>query len=153
GYPLALGALYLALVALTRPSKWNQLGFFAIASLAAFARVQYVVLFAAFVAAVLVTRRREALRTHRLTLGVTAAALLAVAALGPAHLLGYYSAVVHLHVGLGALRWVGTDLFLIAIGSGVVLVPGALIGLAGMRTRAEASFTVLTLLYAAAILF
>ncbi len=153
GYPLALGALYLALVALTRPSRWTQLAFFAVASLAAFARVQYVVLFAAYLGAVAVTRRREALQTHRLSLGVAVAGLLAVVAAGPTRLLGYYSAVLHLHLGLDTLHWIGTDLFLIALGSGVVLVPGAVVGLAGMRTRAEASFTVLILLYAAAILF
>jgi hypothetical protein len=153
GYPLALGALYLALVALTRPSRWTQLAFFAVASLAVFARVQYVVLFAAYLGAVAVTRRREALQTHRLTLGVAVGGLLAVVAAGPTRLLGYYSAVLHLHLGLDTLHWIGTDLFLIALGSGVVLVPGAVVGLAGMRTRAEASFTVLILLYAAAILF
>ena len=153
GYPLALGALYAAFVALTRPSARTQLAFFLLASLASLARVQYVILFGAYLAALMVTRRRDALRTHRLSLGIAAAGLLGALALGPSRALGYYSTVVHLHVGLDTLHWIGTDLFLIAVGSGVVLIPGALVGLAGFRTRTEASFTALVFFYVAALLF
>ena len=74
-YPLALSALYAAVVALERPTRRSQLAFFALACLASLARVQYVVLIAAYFAALLVTRRREALRTHRLSIGLLAGSL------------------------------------------------------------------------------
>jgi hypothetical protein len=153
GFPLALTAFYAAFVALMRPSTRTQLAFFGLASLASFARVQYVVLFAVYLAALVVTQRRGALRTHRVSLGVVVAGLLAAVAVGPSRMLGYYSVVLHLHVSLGTLHWIGTDLFLIAIGSGIAMVPGALVGLAGARTRAEVTFAALAAFLTAALLF
>src|SRR5689334_6403705 len=50
-YPLVLGALYVGLVALTRPTRRAEVGFVALAALATAARVQYVILFAAFAVA------------------------------------------------------------------------------------------------------
>jgi hypothetical protein len=66
--------------------------------------------------------------------------------------LGYYSAVAHLHVGLGLLRWAALDVFLLAIASGVVLVPGALVALAHPWGRRERAFALLTGLLALGLL-
>lgn len=151
-YPLVLATLYAAVVALTRPTRHAQLAFLAFAFLATFARVQYVILFAAYFGALLVTRRGSALRTHRLSLGVLLGAALGAVALGPGRVLGYYRGVVDLHAGSATLHWIGTDLFLLAVAAGVVLVPGALVGLATARGRKQASFAVLAALYAAALL-
>ena len=151
-YPLVLSALYAAVLALERPTRWTQLAFFALAAIATLARVQYVVVFAAYLAALLVTRRREALRTHRLSLGIVVAAGVVSVALGPSRLLGYYSAVIDLHAGLWTLHWMTTDLFLIAVASGVVLVPGALIGLMTARGRTEQGFAAVTAFFSAALL-
>jgi Dolichyl-phosphate-mannose-protein mannosyltransferase len=152
-YPLALSALYAAVVALERPTRRSQLVFFALACLASLARVQYVVLIAAYFAALLVTRRREALRTHRLSIGLLAVGGAAAVALGPARTLGYYSVVVNLHVGIGTLHWMTTDLFLIAIAGGIALVPGALIGLATAKGRGETSFAAMIAFYVGGLLF
>ncbi len=151
-YPLALSALYAAVVALERPTRRTQLAFFALACLASLARVQYVVLVAAYVSALIVTRRRETLRTHRLSIGLLAAGGAAAVALGPARTLGYYSVVVHLHPGLGTLHWMTTDLFLIAVAGGIALIPGALVGLTTARGRGETSFAVLTAFYTVGLL-
>ena len=42
-YPLVLGAIYLGVCALSQPTRRNQLGFSALAVLATFARIQYVI--------------------------------------------------------------------------------------------------------------
>lgn len=151
-YPLALGALYAAVVALERPTRRTQLAFFTLACLASLARVQYVVLVVAYFGALIVTRRRDAFRTHRLSIGLLVAAGAAAVALGPARTLGYYSVVVHLHAGIGTLHWMSTDSFLIAIAGGIALVPGALVGLATARGRGETSFAALTAFYTAGLL-
>ena len=151
-YPLALSAVYAAVVALERPTRGTQLAFFAVAGLATLARVQYLLLFAAYLGALLLTRRRDVLRTHRLSLGVVTVAGLVALALGPGRTLGYYSVVVDLHAGLGTLHWMTTDLFLIAVASGVVLVPGAVVGLATAHGRSERSFAALTAFYTLALL-
>jgi Dolichyl-phosphate-mannose-protein mannosyltransferase len=152
-YPLALGALYAAVVALERPTRRSQLVFFALACLASLARVQYVVLVAAYFGALVVTRRRDALRTHRLSIGLLGVGGAAAVALGPARTLGYYSVVVDLHAGIGTLHWMSTDLFLIAVASGIALVPGGLIGLATAKGRGETSFAAMTAFYTGGLLF
>jgi hypothetical protein len=144
-YPLVLSALYAAQVALERPTRRNQAAFLAFAALATLARVEYVVLVAAYFGALIATRRRGALKTHRLSLGLLLAAGGAATALGPARTLGYYSVVVDLHAGLTTLHWMGIDLFLLTVACGVVLVPGALVGLATARGQRDASFAALTI--------
>jgi hypothetical protein len=133
-YPLVLGAVYLGVCALSRPSRGTQLGFAALAVLATFTRVQYVFLPVVFVAAALVVERRSvrAVWTRfRLSLVLYAAPLAFAAALGPRRLLGYYSGVADLHVRPGAIvHWLGTDSMLLAYAAGFALVPGAVAGLA-----------------------
>src|SRR5438067_12388820 len=61
-YPLVLGAVYAGVCALEAPSRRSHVAFVALAGLATFARVQYVVVPAAFVVAALVLERRRLLR-------------------------------------------------------------------------------------------
>jgi len=151
-YPFALGAIAAAVAALERPTRRGQLLFLALAFLATFARVQYVVLPAAFVVAAFAVDRLRAFRTQRLPLALISAPVLAALALGPSHALGYYSRVVHLHVGGALLHWAARDLLLLALASGVVLVPGALAGLVRARGRGETAFAAFAAVFAAGLL-
>lgn len=155
-FPLVLGAICAGVYALARPARGAQLAFVALSGLATFARVQYVILPVAFVAAAVLLERRHVLRTHRLPLALFALPALGVLALGPGRLLGYYSGVAHLDVQLGeVVHWAGVDAMMLAYSAGWVLIPGALIGLAlalvRPRSAAERAFATLTLLFAAGL--
>src|SRR5947209_4776866 len=151
-YPFALGAIAAGVWAIDKPSRRGQLLFLTLAFLATFARVQYVVLPAAFVVAAVAVDRKRVLRTQRLPLLLMGLPLLGVLALGPGRLLGYYSSVGSLHVGGKLLTWAATDLFLLAFASGVILVPGALVALARPRGRTESAFAVFVAVFAAGLL-
>ena len=150
-YPFAMGALAAGVAALDRPTRRTQLLFLTLAFLATFARVQYVVLPAAFVVAALVVDRRRMLKTQRLPLVLMALPLVVAVALGPARVFGYYSNVTNLHVGGQLLRWAGIDLFLLAFSTGIVLVPGALVALARPRGRTETAFAALGAVFGAGL--
>ena len=155
-YPLVLGGIYAGVCALERPTGRAQLAFVALSGLAAFARLQYVVLPAAFVVAAFVLERRRALRVHRLPLGLFALPVAGALAVGPSRVLGYYSGIEHLKVGAGSiLHWAAVDAMLLAYSSGWILVPGAAVALAlalaRPRTRAERAFAVLLVVYAAGL--
>jgi dolichyl-phosphate-mannose-protein mannosyltransferase len=132
-YPLVLGAVYLGVCALSRPTRLAQLGFAALAALATFTRIQYVFLPVVFLAAAVVVEGgsvRAAVRRFRLSLALYAAPLALIAALGPTRLLGYYSGVADLGVKPVEIgHWLGTDALLLAYSAGFALVPGALAGL------------------------
>jgi hypothetical protein len=151
-YPFALGALAAGVAALERPTRRRQLLFLGLAGLATFARVQYVVLPAAFVVAAVVVDRRRVLTSQRLPLVLMGLPFAGAVALGPARVFGYYASVTHLHVGGALLLWAGIDLFLLAFASGIVLVPGALVAVARPRGRTETAFAALTTLFAAGLL-
>ncbi|MGB2875297.1 MAG: glycosyltransferase family 39 protein [Gaiellaceae bacterium] len=152
-YPLVLGAIYLGVCALSRPSRGSQLGLALLVGLATFTRIQYVFLPLVFIAAALVVERgsvRAVVRRFRLSLVLYAAPLALVAALGPKRLLGYYSGVANLGVKPVAIgHWLGTDALLLAYAAGFALVPGALAGLAFClwrpRSREESGFAAFTL--------
>ncbi|HEX6701347.1 MAG TPA: glycosyltransferase family 39 protein [Gaiellaceae bacterium] len=144
-YPLVLGAVYAAVCALEARSRRSQIAFVALAGLATFARVQYVVVPAAFVVAAIALERRRFLRVHALPFALLAAPVVAAAALGPSRILGYYSGIAHLKVGAGSIaHWAATDAMMLAYSAGWILVPGALAGiglaLARPRSRAERAF-------------
>src|SRR5436190_376204 len=155
-YPLVLGGIYAGVCALERPTRRAQLAFVGLSGLAAFARLQYVVLPAAFVVAAFVLERRRALRVHRLPLALLALPVAAALAIGPSRVLGYYSGIAHLKVGAGSiLHWASVDAMLLAYSSGWILVPGALVALvlalARPLGRAERAFAVLLVVYAAGL--
>jgi hypothetical protein len=151
-FPLALGAVAAGVAALERPSRRSQLLFLALALLATSARVQYIVLPAAFCVAAFAVDRQRALKTQRLPLALMTLPVLAALALGPTHVLGYYSRIVDLHVGGELLTWFATDLFLLAFAAGIVLVPGAVAALARPRGRTETAFAALAATFAAGLL-
>ncbi|MFL5954332.1 MAG: hypothetical protein ACJ76I_09525 [Gaiellaceae bacterium] len=151
-YPFALGAIVAGVAAIDKPSRRSQLLFLALALLATFARVQYVVLPVAFLFAAVAVDRRRVFSTQRLPLALVCVPVLGALALGPSRLLGYYSSVGNLHVGRQLLTWAAADLFLLALASGVVLVPGAVVALARPRGRAETAFAALTATFAAGLL-
>ena len=151
-YPLVLTAIAVGLAALQRPSWRLQLAFLAVAGLATFARVQYVVIPVAYLVAAVALDRRSVLRTQRTLLIVCALPLLAAFAAGPSRVLGYYSRVTSLHLNTGVLHWGAASLFLLAYASGMFLVPGALVGLARPRGRTEQAFSVLVAALAALLL-
>jgi hypothetical protein len=131
-YPLVLAALYTGVLALAEPTRRSQIGFVAFTALAAFARIQYVVLPLVFLLAALLVERgsvRRVLSRRRLVFGLFAAVALALLALGPAHTLGYYHGVLDEHFSPSAIvHWTAVDAMLLAYSSGWIAVPGALVG-------------------------
>ena len=161
-YPLVLAAVAAAVAALERPSRRSQLAFVAFAGLATFARVQFVVLPACFLGAILLTglrerRMRAALREQTLPLALFALPLLVTLAVGPSRVLAYYQGVVHVGLDpLAILKGSGMNLLVLLYASGFVIVPGAILGLvlllARPRTRGELAFGAMTLVLAAFLL-
>ena len=141
-YPLALAAIYLAVRVLDEPTRRTQVTLVTACGLATFARIQYIVLPAAFVVAALVVEQgnvRRVVSRLRLSLGLVAAPLLLALALGPSRVLGYYSGIADLQAHPGRiLHWLATDSMLLAYASGCVLVPGALVGLVYALARPAA---------------
>ncbi|HSP70771.1 MAG TPA: hypothetical protein VLN26_00275, partial [Gaiellaceae bacterium] len=147
-YPLALGAVAAGVVALERPTLRTQGLFLALAGLAALARIQFVVLPAAFALALVAVglrerRLRRALREQRLPLSLFGLGALAVGVVG----VGYYNDIFSLH----PVRWLnalGANALVLVYASGWVIVPGALVGLAlalvRPRDRRELCFAALT---------
>jgi hypothetical protein len=152
GYPLALAALYVGVLAIDKPTRRRQLGFLALALLATFARVQYIILPAAFVLSAILVDRRRVFRTQRLPLVLLALPILGGFALGPSRFLGFYSGTAHLHVGTGLLKWSVTEVLLLTLIAGVVLVPGAIVALARPRGRTETAFSTFGAIFAAGLL-
>jgi hypothetical protein len=161
-YPLALGAVATGVAALAQPARRTQILFVALAGLAAFARIQFVVLPACFLAAVLIVglrerRLRAALREQLLPLGLLAVPVAAALVLGPSRVLAFYGGVVDTDVDPAALvANSGRNLFVLLFAFGFVLAPGALLGLglalARPRTRAELAFASLTVVLTGALL-
>lgn len=150
-FPLVLAALCSGVAALERPQARTQIAFLVFAALATLARMQYVVLPLAFVAAALVLDRRAVLRRHRLPLALLALPVLAAFALGPSRVLGLYAPIAGLHVNGQFATWALLDLFLLAFSTGIVLTPGALVALARPRGRTELAFAALAVTFVACI--
>jgi Dolichyl-phosphate-mannose-protein mannosyltransferase len=148
-YPLVLTALYLGVRALEKPTWKAQVAFVLVAGLAAFARIQYVVLPIAFLCAALLVERGR-VRRYWPTLALLALPGVAVAALGTSRVLGYYSTIGHDHVPVfAALKWAALDTMMLFYSAGWILVPGALVGLTlalvRPRTRVESAFGALAI--------
>ena len=161
-YPLALGAVAVGTVALARPGLRLQLAFLALAGLATFARVQFAVLPLCFLMAVILIglrdrRVRRTLREQWLVFGAVVIPVVAFVALGPSRALGFYEGILDLEIGSPELaKWFGTDAMLLAYAAGVVLAPGALLGLwlalRRPRSREELAFGALTAPFLVALL-
>ena len=150
-YPLVLTAVWLGVRALELRTARAQIVFVLVAGLAAFARIQYVVLPVAFACAALILDRRR-VKAYWPTVALLVLPGIAVAGLGVSRVLGYYSLVAHQHVPvLSALKWAAIDTMMLAYSAGWVLVPGALLGLVYAlvrpRLRAEHAFAAFTLCF------
>ncbi|HSE80219.1 MAG TPA: hypothetical protein VLA87_00840 [Gaiellaceae bacterium] len=161
-YPLALGAVAAGTLALARPSLRLQLAFLALAALATFARVQFAVLPFCFLAGVLIVglrerRVRSVFREQALVLGVVVIPVLAFVAVGPTRALGFYEGILDLDLASPELAtWFGADAMLLAYAAGVVLAPGAVLGLwlalRRPRSREELAFGALAAPFVVALL-
>ena len=151
-YPLVLGALYAGVVALQAPSRRSQLSFVGLVGLATFARVEYVVLAVAFVIAAVLLDGRRAARLQRLPLVLFGGVAIGVVALGPSRVLGFYSAVVRLHLDGSFVRWAALDLLFLALAGGVAIVPGAVVGLFRGGDRGARAFGALVVPFALAVM-
>ena len=155
-YPLVLAAIYAAIAALDSPSRRAQCAVCGWVCLAAFARVQYVLLIPVFVVAAFVVERgsvRQFQKSFGLATALFAALAVAAIATGPQRLLGTYQAVFHLRAPLHTVvSQVGIHALLLPFAAGVVLVPGALIGLSRAllrpAARVERAYAAITTLFA-----
>ena len=159
-YPLVLSAVYAGVCVVSEPTLRAQLAFAVFSALSVFARIQYVIVPVAVLAAELVADRFNVVRAVRrvwlaLSLLIVPPALL-LATLGSERLFGVYANGDHaIHAG-SILRWVGLEAMLLTYSSGWVIVPGALAGVAVAlfrpRTRAEHAFAVTSVVLAGGLL-
>ena len=161
-YPLVLAAVAAAVRTLARPTRANVAATTGFVLLATFTRLQFAILLPCILvaaAAVLVReqRVRTTLRSHwRLgALLLVATAGLAIA--GPARDTGYYPSFLHVGLSVSATaQSLALNALIIVIGSGFVLVPGAILGaVAGIKApqdRAELAFSCLAPIVTLALL-
>jgi hypothetical protein len=141
-------AIAVCVRALAVPSPRRDLIALAVLAVAVVTRAQFVVLPLAFLVAILLVGRP--LRRHTTALAALTAATVAGLVFG-ASVLGFYSGARELEYPLAeALRWSGWTAALLPFAAGLMVVPGALLGLGfGLlrpRTAAERGFASLTAL-------
>jgi len=147
-YPVFLLATAVCVRALAAPSKSRDLIALAVLLLAVLTRAQFVVLPLVFVVAILLVGRP--VRRHAVALlALGGGAALGLAA--GASVLGFYEGARSLEYPLGeTLRWTGWTAALLPFGAGLLVVPGALLGIAFAlrrpRSAAERAFALLTAL-------
>lgn len=145
-YPLVTWSIYFGIRALHRPTARDQTLFVVLAGLAAFARVQFIVLPAAYVGAALVAR--TPLRRLKLSFALLAVPAAAFVVAG----LGYYSGIADFQLDPpGIAHWLATDAMLLAYAAGWLIVPGALVGLVLARAGVERAFAVFVAIFGAGL--
>jgi hypothetical protein len=159
-YPLVLSAIYAGVCVVSQPTLRAQLAFTVFSALGVFARVQYVIVPVAVLAAELVADRFRVVQAVRrlwlaLVLLIIPPALL-LATLGSARVFGVYANGSHAVHPLSILHWVGLEAMLLTYSVGWAIVPGALGGLAVVlfrpRGRAEIAFAVTSVLLVCGLL-
>jgi hypothetical protein len=146
-YPVFLLALAVAVRELARPTRAWGIALVGVFGLAAATRIQFLALPLVWALVVALGGRRE-VRRHVVPLaGLALLAALGLAA-GPS-VLGIYAGVTELLADpAGIARWAALTGILLPFAAGVVVVPGALLGLGGLlaspRSRAERAFARLT---------
>jgi hypothetical protein len=146
-YPVFVTAFAVLVRALDAPSARWGLAAIAVSAVAVGTRVQFVALPLVFAA--LVAARPRELRRHTVpALGLVA--LVAAALVGGTALLGTYSGLTLLDYDpWQVIRWSGWTAALLPFAAGLVIVPGAILGLslgaARPRSRTEAAFARLAL--------
>ena len=159
-YPLVLAAVYAGVCVVADPMRRTQIAFAVFSAAAVLARIQYVVVPLAVLAAELVADRGNVVRSiRRLWLAIlllAAPPILLFGTLGSNRVLGVYATGSHALHPASILHWVGREVMLLAYSGGWAIVPGALAGLAlaafRPQRRADLAFAVTTVLLAAALL-
>jgi hypothetical protein len=161
-YPLVLAAVATGVRALDRPSLRTLAAFLAFVLLATFARLQFAVLLPCFLVALvgMFAREQRVKQTLRRHWRAGAGLVLATAALalaGPARSTGYYPSFLHVGIDIGNLvSNLGLNTLILAIGTGLVLLPGSILGIATAiersSVRAELAFALMTLAVTIALL-
>jgi MFS family permease len=147
-YPVFLLALAVAVRELAQPSHAWGVALVGAFGLAAATRIQFLALPLVWALVVALGGRRE-LRRHLLPLGGLGLAGAAGLAAGPS-VLGIYAGVTELFADPGGIaRWAALTAIVLPFAAGVVVLPGAVLGLASLlarpRTRAEHAFARLSL--------
>jgi hypothetical protein len=147
-YPVYLLAVAVCVRALAEPSHRWSLAAVLVLMLAVFTRAQFIALPIVFLVAVLVVGRP--LRRHVVALASLGALGAAVAVQGVSGL-GFYAGAGKLdYAALETLRWAGWTAGLLPFAAGMLVVPGAILGLgyavARPRSRAEVAFGTMALL-------
>ena len=136
-YPLVLAAVATGVRALDRPSARSIAAFVGFVLLASFARLQFAVLLPCFLVALVGVLAREqrvkaTLRRHWRSGAALVLATVALAAAGPARSTGYYPSFLHVGIDVGNLvSSLGLNALILAVGTGLVLLPGAILGAVG----------------------
>lgn len=141
-YPLAVAVAWAAVRSVERPTVRSQALVLVLAALAATARIQLAVLPLCYVLGVVVARRA---REQRLAIGAVVLVLLLGLALALTASVGIYGDVTEYRVDpLDGVRGFGATALVLALASGWVLVPGAVLGivlaLARPRSPGETAF-------------
>ena len=147
-YPIFLLAVGVCVRALEAPSPRRDLLAVAVLGLAVLTRVQFLVLPLVFVLAVFLVGRP--IRHHATALALLAGAAMAFVVVGTSAL-GYYSGADELEYSLAeTIRWGGLTAALLPFTTGLLVVPGAVVGLGfGLvrpRSAAERPFAAVTAL-------
>ena len=161
-YPLAAGAIAAATVAIGRGSRRAQVLFLVLAAAATLARIQLLVLPMAYVLATIVV----AIRTHSIRRVLREQAVVATALTLPlllvlamrGRLLGVYAHFGRVDAGgIGGIAGrLGVNCLILLYGSGWIIVPGALIGIAAAlarpRSRTELAYGAVAVSFGLAVL-
>jgi hypothetical protein len=147
-YPLVLAAIAAGLRAIDEPTRRRQVAFLVFAALASLARVQFVVLVPAYLAAAVVTERGAVVRRHKVALAAVVPVLVVALVAG----LGYYARLGHTRLSVGFFAWVLRESFLLTLVAGVVVVPGAIAALLRPGDRRERVLAVFFGTFAALLL-
>jgi hypothetical protein len=161
-YPLVLAAVATGVRALDRPNARTIAAFVAFVLLASFARLQFSILLPCFLVALVGMLAREqrvkaTLRLHWRAATALVLGTVALAAAGPARSTGYYPSFLHVGINVGnVFSSLGLNALILAVGTGLVLLPGAILGVVGAierpRLRAELAFALLTVTVTVALL-
>jgi hypothetical protein len=152
-FPVFLVAVAVAVKAIAEPSARMDLATVVVLGVAVLTRAQFLILPAAFVLAVLLVGRP--LRRHVVALSALGVLGVAGLVLGTSSL-GFYNGARELdYPALETLRWAGWTAALLPFAAGMLVVPGAVLGLVYAtgrpRDRSEAAFGVLTALLVAGL--
>ncbi|HEX7256313.1 MAG TPA: hypothetical protein VF236_10335 [Gaiellaceae bacterium] len=152
-YPVFLVAVAVSVRAIAKPSRrWDAFAVLVL-GLAVLTRAQFVVLPIAFAITVLLVGRP--LRRHAVALSALGVGTVTAVAVGTP-LLGFYSGARELdYPPLETLRWAGWTAALLPFAAGLLVLPGAVLGLgyaiASPRRRVEAAFGVMSLVLLVAL--